>query len=74
MQRTNVYAGVKGQILQGFSNMPQILQAYPHGGEGGILLPPLPASDRDPYPYTDVTIPKRTPVYGSSFYRFLNFF
>jgi hypothetical protein len=25
MQRTNVYAGVKGQILKGFSNMPEIL-------------------------------------------------
>lgn len=29
MQRTNVYAGVKGQILKGFSNVPKILQAYP---------------------------------------------
>ena len=27
--RTNVYAGAKEQILKGFSNMPEILQAYP---------------------------------------------
>ena len=29
MQRSNVYAGAKEQILKGFSNMPDILQAYP---------------------------------------------
>ena len=27
MQRTNIYAGVKGQSWKGFSNMPEILQA-----------------------------------------------
>jgi hypothetical protein len=29
MQRTNVYAGAKEQILKGFSNMPEIPQVYP---------------------------------------------
>ena len=40
MLRANVYAGAKEQILKGFSNMPEILQAYPsehlsfqHAGE-----------------------------------------
>ena len=31
MQRTNVYAGVKGQILKEFSNMPETLQAHQSG-------------------------------------------
>jgi hypothetical protein len=29
MQRSNVYAGAKDQIVKGFSNTPEILQAYP---------------------------------------------
>jgi hypothetical protein len=41
MQRTNVYADVKGQILKGFSNMPEILQAYPMAEREGFE-PPIP--------------------------------